>query len=78
MAKRQTVISQKRKRGPAPTGKGEPILVRLQPTQLKALDAWIDSQPDPKPTRPAAIREGLKDWLIGLGLLKAPEESDLN
>lgn len=78
MAKRQTVISQKKKRGPAPTGKGEPILVRLQPTQLQALDNWISAHPDPKPTRPAAIREGLKDWLISLGLLKAPEESELN
>ena len=53
-------------------------MVRLQPPQLQALDAWIDTQPDPKPTRPAAIREGLRDWLTGLGLLKAPEDSELN
>jgi hypothetical protein len=44
-----------RKRGPAPTGVGTPVLVRLQPTQLAALDAWIATQ-DPTPSRPEAIR----------------------
>jgi hypothetical protein len=52
--KRQTVITQKR-RGPAPTGKGTLIGVRLQPPQLAALDAWIDKQ-DASLTRPEAIR----------------------
>jgi hypothetical protein len=37
---RQTVITKKR-RGPAPTGKGTLVGVRLQPAQLEALDAWI-------------------------------------
>ena len=53
MAK-QTVITKKR-RGPAPTGKGTLIGVRLQPSHLKALDAWIASQDVPL-TRPEAIR----------------------
>ena len=53
MAK-QTVQPKKR-RGPAPTGKGTPIQVRLQPTQLTALDAWIAKQDAPL-TRPEAIR----------------------
>ena len=52
MAK-QTV--QPKKRGPAPTGKGTPIQVRLQPSHLKALDAWIAQQDVPL-TRPEAIR----------------------
>ena len=52
MAK-QTVIP--KKRGPAPTGKGTPIMVRLQPFQLAALDAWIAKQDAPL-TRPEAIR----------------------
>ena len=52
--KRQTVITQKR-RGPAPTGKGTLIGVRLQPPQLAALDAWIDKQKATF-TRPEAIR----------------------
>ena len=52
MAK-QTV--QPKKRGPAPTGKGMPIQVRLQPAQLAALDGWIAQQNAPL-TRPEAIR----------------------
>jgi hypothetical protein len=53
MAK-QTVIAKKR-RGPAPTGKGVPVVVRLQPPQLSALDDWIAKQSAPL-TRPEAIR----------------------
>ena len=56
------VISRKR-RGPAPTGKGKPILVRLQPKQLAKLDAWIKRQPKPKPTRPEAIRQLMEKQL---------------
>jgi hypothetical protein len=52
--KRQTVITKKR-RGPAPTGKGTLIGVRLQPAHLVALDAWIAKQTTPV-TRPEAIR----------------------
>lgn len=52
MAK-QTV--QPKKRGPAPTGKGVPVQVRLQPFQLAALDTWIAKQDKPV-TRPEAIR----------------------
>jgi hypothetical protein len=53
MAK-QTVITKKRP-GPAPTGKGTLIGVRLQPAYLVALDAWIAKQTTPV-TRPEAIR----------------------
>lgn len=52
--KRQTVITKKR-RGPAPTGKGTLIGVRLQPGQLKSLDDWI-AEHDAKLTRPDALR----------------------
>jgi hypothetical protein len=52
--KRQTVITKKR-RGPAATGKGTLIGVRLQPSHLEALDAWIAQQNAPL-TRPEAIR----------------------
>lgn len=51
-----------RKRGPAPTGVGTPVLVRLQPVQLAALDAWIADQ-DPTPSRPEAIRTLLQEKL---------------
>jgi hypothetical protein len=56
----QTVLSQKKRRGPAPTGKGKLIGVRLQPTELAAVDDWRDRD---NLTRPEAIRR-----LIGLGL----------
>jgi hypothetical protein len=51
---KKTVKSQKR-RGPAPTGKGMPVLVRLQPPALVKLDRWIKEQND-KQSRPEAIR----------------------
>jgi hypothetical protein len=46
----------KKRMGRPPTGIGTMIGVRLQPDQLAALDHWIDQQPDPKPTRPEAVR----------------------
>ncbi|MBY0382783.1 MAG: hypothetical protein K2W78_12800 [Xanthobacteraceae bacterium] len=59
--KKQTVISQK-KRGPAPTGKGEPQLVRMHDEQLAKVDLWREKQED-EPSRPEAIRR-----LVDLGL----------
>ena len=59
--KKQTVIKNKR-RGPPPTGKGTLIGVRLQPRQLKTLDAWIAKQ-KPRLTRPEAIRALLAEAL---------------
>jgi hypothetical protein len=55
MTDQATVISRKRK-GPAPTGKGTPIMLRLQPDQLAKLDEWIAAQ-SPPPSRPEAIRK---------------------
>ena len=52
----------KKKRGPAPTGKGVQVVVRLQPAPLTALDAWAAKQDD-QPTRAEAIRR-----LVELGL----------
>jgi len=63
-------VEPQKKRGPAPTGKGESTHVRLLPPITTALDAWIAAQPEPRPSRPEAIRLALKDWLTGLGLLK--------
>jgi len=61
LMKRQTVITKKR-RGPAPTGKGTLIGVRLQPAQLASLDAWITKQEKPY-TRPEAIR-GMMETIL--------------
>lgn len=52
----KTVITRKGKRGPAPTGKGTLIGVRLQPELL----AWVDAERaklDPEPSRPEFIRQ---------------------
>jgi hypothetical protein len=51
----KTSVVPKKKRGPAPTGKGTQIQVRLQPAQLGALDAYIAKQNAPH-SRPEAIR----------------------
>lgn len=53
----------KKKRGPPATGIGEPVVVRMHPPQLQALDAWIAQQEPPFPTRPEAVRR-----LVELGL----------
>ena len=53
--KKQTVIPGKR-RAPAATGQGEPVVLRMKPPQLKALDDWISKQKPPFPSRPAAVR----------------------
>jgi hypothetical protein len=61
MADQETLIP--KKRGPKPTGQGTPVMVRLQPHQLEALDRWIEAQPEPRLTRPEALRR-----LADLGL----------
>ena len=55
----------KRKGRPKTTGKGQQIGVRLLPPSLSALDAWIARQPEPRPSRPEAIRRILADALGG-------------
>ena len=56
----KTVLTRKGKRGPAPTGKGTLIGVRLQPDLL----AWVDTERaklDPEPSRPEFIRQLIED-----------------
>jgi hypothetical protein len=61
--------SSKKKRGrpvlyEGSKGKGAPqIGLRLPPSELASVDAWIKEQPKPKPSRPVAIRR-----LVELGL----------
>jgi hypothetical protein len=55
-------VQPRKRRGPAPTGKGTPIQVRIQPSELSELDAWIAGQPI-ELTRPEAIRR-----LVEIGL----------
>jgi hypothetical protein len=63
MVKQETVIPQKR-RGPAPTGKGTPIVTRVQPEMLKKIDGYIARQKE-SISRPEAVRR-----LVELGLKK--------
>ena len=49
----------------------EEIRARVARPVLNAMDAWIAAQPEPRPSRPEAIRLALKDWLTGLGYLPA-------
>jgi hypothetical protein len=58
MGDQETLISKKR-RGPAPSGQGTPVMVRLQPNQLAALDAWIEADGS-RFSRPEAIRRLLE------------------
>ena len=50
-------------------------MVRIQLDQLAALDAWIARHPEPRPTRPEAIRRVLVAHLTGERLL--PTRPDL-
>lgn len=64
MLKQETLIPRKR-RGPAPTGKGTPIMTRVQPDTLAKLDAYIVRQEE-EISRPEAIRR-----LIEIGLKRS-------
>jgi hypothetical protein len=72
--KGQTVITKKR-RGPPPTGKGTLIGVRLQPSQLKALDGWIAKQ-NASLTRPEAIRAMIAAEIKTPHHFKLPEKTE--
>ena len=50
-----------KRRGPSPTGKGILVGVRLQPTDLKALDGWIRRYEHQ--SRPEAIRKLVRTGL---------------
>lgn len=56
----KTLVSRKGSRGPAPTGKGTPVMVRLQPDLLYWLDAER-AKLDPVPSRPEMIRVYLEE-----------------
>jgi hypothetical protein len=53
---KSTMLAQKKKPGPPATGKGEQVVVRIQPDPMGRLDAWIARQEEPRPTRAEAIR----------------------
>jgi hypothetical protein len=56
-------IDDVRKSRGRPPVNATPVTVRVPPTILFELDRWIELQPDPKPTRPEAIRRLVADQL---------------
>ena len=49
----------KKRMGRPATGKGTPVMVRLQPDDLELLDLWIKAN-DEQTTRPEAMRRILR------------------
>ena len=70
-----SVSSAKKKIG-RPSVESEAVNTRIAQPLLAALDTFISTQPDPKPSRPEAIRYLLRDSLAGLGLLKHREDPE--
>lgn len=71
-----SIADSSKKRGRPPTGIGKAIGLRLYPELDAGLDAWIADQPDPKPSRPEAIRHALTDWLTGQGYVRHREDPE--
>lgn len=61
MATQETLVS--KKRGPAATGQGTPVMVRLHPVLLAKVDTWAERH---NVTRPQAIRAML-EALVQMG-----------
>lgn len=66
MAKAIADIKKSRGRPKADT---TPIMLRVPPDMLIAIDKFVDEQADI--SRPEAVRLILRDWLIGNGMLQA-------
>ncbi len=66
MTERETLLARK-PRGPVPTGKGQQVVVRLQPDDLELLDLWIAAN-EPGISRPDAMRRILR--LVAMRLPK--------
>jgi hypothetical protein len=55
----KSIADNRKKRGrgrPKTTGIGTLVGVRMSDSELSGVDAWIERQEDPKPSRPEAIR----------------------
>lgn len=58
----------KKKRG-RPFADTTSVNVRVPAPQLAALDAWIADQPEPRPSRPEAMRVIVANWMKSHGRL---------
>lgn len=64
---RARMQEQSKRRGPKKTEVGTQVQVRILKELLEPLDDWIEAQPEPRPTRPEAIRR-----LVRKSLTKEP------
>jgi len=69
-AQKKALVPKKKRRGPAPTGKGVQIGERWHPNELAAIDDWIAGSNDPGLTRAHAVRR-----LVALGLNIQPSRA---
>lgn len=60
MSEQTKTVTAQKKRGPAPTGKGVQVVVRMQPDLLAVVDAER-AKLDPQPTRPEFIRQMIEE-----------------
>ena len=60
-----------KKRGPAPTGKGTQLQVRVHDPLLSALDAFAADQGEKSLSRPEAMRRATTNHLRAKGYLSA-------
>jgi hypothetical protein len=65
-----SIADNRKSRGRPPTGIGKPVGLRLYRDIEQGLDRWIKAQPNPKPSRPEAIRLIVSEWLRDRGYLK--------
>ena len=66
-------ISKTKNVGIRPRTDATSVRVRLPPTAITSLDAWIAAQPEPRPSRPEAIRLALREWLAAQPDAVTPE-----
>jgi hypothetical protein len=59
---------------PKTTGRGTLICLRPHADILNPLNEWIERHPAPRPTQQEAVREGLRDWLTGMGMMPPPDK----
>ena len=71
----KTSVVPKKKRGPAPTGKGVQVGERWHPSELAAIDAWIAASSDKTLTRAHAIRRLVEARAEGKKQMIKPKRS---
>ena len=69
-----SMIETEKNKGGRPRVDATPITVRMPPADLSRLDDWILAQPEPRPSRPEAIRRLIEKALGELAGGPAPPE----